>query len=190
MKTVSKRDLGRHAFATLRKEAGNVFDRAGFEGAPILIAGENFGCGSSREHAVWALHDFGIRAVIAPSFAEIFSRNAFKNGIIAVELAPPDVARLLLLAETLPLDVNLLSMSVEAGSERFPFEMDEFQRQCLLLGHDEISHTLMSLDAIEDYERSSDRGDSPRLASLLRHARPPQPRPKRMGRGRDLSRGT
>ena len=95
LKTIKRTGLGRHAFETLRAQPGNVFDDPAFAGAPILIAGDNFGCGSSREHAAWALADLGVRAVIAPSFSDIFSGNAFKNGIVTVSLPHEAVDRLL-----------------------------------------------------------------------------------------------
>ena len=86
LKTIRRAGLGRHAFEALRAQPGNPFDDPAYAGAPILIAGANFGCGSSREHAAWALADMGIRAVIAPTFADIFASNAFKNGIATVAL--------------------------------------------------------------------------------------------------------
>ena len=95
LKTVSRTGLRKVAFPAIRKEADNVFDTPRNKGAPILIAGDNFGCGSSREHAPWALADMGIRAVIAPSFADIFSGNAFKNGILLVQLPQEAVDRLM-----------------------------------------------------------------------------------------------
>src|SRR6478736_8951757 len=84
LKTTTREGLGRGAFETVRAQPGNIFDDPRYAGSPILIAGDNFGCGSSREHAAWALADMGIAAVIAPSFSDIFSGNAFKNGIVAV----------------------------------------------------------------------------------------------------------
>ena len=86
LKTISRTGLGKGAFEALRKEPDNLFDSAPYAGSPILIAGDNFGCGSSREHAAWALADMGITAVIAPSFSDIFSGNAFKNGLLTVVL--------------------------------------------------------------------------------------------------------
>ena len=84
LKTISRSGLGAGAFEGLRQDPDNVFDNPEYRGAPILIAGDNFGCGSSREHAAWALIDMGVKAVIAPSFSDIFSGNAFKNGILTV----------------------------------------------------------------------------------------------------------
>jgi 3-isopropylmalate/(R)-2-methylmalate dehydratase small subunit len=153
LKTIRRAGLGRHAFETLRAVPGNVFDNPRFAGAPILIAGDNFGCGSSREHAAWALADLGVRAVIAPSYSDIFSGNAFKNGIAAVVLPQAAVDRLLELALEHPLCVDLETMTVTAPTqERFAFEMDAFRRDCLMGGLDEIALTLASAAAIRDYE--------------------------------------
>ena len=153
LKTVARAGLGRHAFEALRKEPGNPFDDPAFSGAPILIAGDNFGCGSSREHAAWALADMGIRAVIAPSFSDIFSGNAFKNGIVAVELPQAAIDRLLAVARDHPLDVDLDSMTVTSPlQDRFPFALQPFRRRCLMEGLDEIALTLASAAAISAYE--------------------------------------
>jgi 3-isopropylmalate/(R)-2-methylmalate dehydratase small subunit len=153
LKTVRRAGLGRFAFEGLRAQPGNVFDDPAFAGAPILIAGDNFGCGSSREHAAWALADMGISAVIAPSFADIFASNAFKNGIAAVALTPAAVDRLLVLAPDHPISVDLETMQVSAPTgESFGFDMDPFRRECLLAGRDEIALTLASEAAIGAYE--------------------------------------
>lgn len=153
LKTIVRAGLGRHAFETIRAEPDNVFDDPRYVGAPILIAGDNFGCGSSREHAAWALADLGIRAVIAPSFSDIFSGNAFKNGIVTVALAQAAVDRLLAAAADWPITVDLDSMSVTTPlQDRFAFELDPFRRQCLLGGLDEIALTLASEAAIRSYE--------------------------------------
>ncbi|MEO6359632.1 MAG: 3-isopropylmalate dehydratase small subunit [Sphingomicrobium sp.] len=153
LKTIVRAGLGRHAFETIRAEPGNVFDDPQYAGAPILIAGDNFGCGSSREHAAWALADLGIRAVIAPSFSDIFSGNAFKNGIVTVELPQEAVDRLLGLATEWPITVDLDTMSVTTPlQDRFAFDLDPFRRECLLGGLDEIALTLASEAAISAYE--------------------------------------
>jgi 3-isopropylmalate dehydratase/3-isopropylmalate/(R)-2-methylmalate dehydratase small subunit len=99
LKTISRNGLGRGAFEVLRKDPGNVFDDPAYAGSPILIAGDNFGCGSSREHAAWALADMGIKVVIAPSFSDIFSGNAFKNGILTVVLPQKAIDRLMEVAQ-------------------------------------------------------------------------------------------
>ncbi len=153
LKTITRAGLGRHAFETIRREAGNVFDSPAYAGAPILIAGDNFGCGSSREHAAWALADLGIAAVIAPSFSDIFAGNAFKNGIVAVVLAQAQVARLLEVARAHPVRVDLESMTVTTPlGDAFAFDLDPFRRDCLMHGRDEIALTLQSEPAIRAYE--------------------------------------
>ena len=155
LKTVSRIGLGRFAFAPLRRSPGSLFDDPAWIGAPILIAGDNFGCGSSREHAVWALADMGIEAVIAPSFSDIFASNAFKNGLLCVVLKQDAVDALLDLAQRHELGIDLETMTVAAGNECWPFELDPFRRQCLIEGLDEIGLTLAHEAAIAGYEARS-----------------------------------
>jgi 3-isopropylmalate/(R)-2-methylmalate dehydratase small subunit len=153
LKTITREGLGKGAFETLRAEPGNVFDDPDYAGGPILIAGDNFGCGSSREHAAWALADLGIAAVIAPSFSDIFSGNAFKNGILTVALPQDAVDRLLEVARTHPITVDLDSQTVTTPfQDRFAFAIDPFRKHCLTRGLDEIALTLESASAIERYE--------------------------------------
>lgn len=153
LKTITREGLGKGAFETIRAEPGNLFDDQRFAGAPILIAGDNFGCGSSREHAAWALLDLGIRAVIAPSFSDIFAGNAFKNGIITVELPQTEIDRLLAVAETDPIRVDLAAETVTTPfQDRFTFEIDPFRKRCLLEGLDEVGLTLARETEIAAYE--------------------------------------
>lgn len=153
LKTITREGLGKGAFETVRAQAGNIFDDPRYAGSPILIAGDNFGCGSSREHAAWALADMGIKAVIAPSFSDIFSGNAFKNGIVAVVLPQEAIDRLIEVAKTDTVTVDLETMTVTtAFQDRFVFEMDSFRRQCLMQGLDEIGLTLARDTAISNYE--------------------------------------
>jgi len=153
LKTVSRQGLGRGAFESLRAEPGNLFGRPEFAAAPILIAGANFGCGSSREHAAWALIDMGIRAVIAPRFSDIFAGNAFKNGIVAVELPQPAIDRLLEVAAEHPIAVDLDAQTVTTPfQDRFVFEIDPFRKRCLAEGLDEIALTLAREPAIGEHE--------------------------------------
>jgi 3-isopropylmalate/(R)-2-methylmalate dehydratase small subunit len=153
LKTIARAGLGRGAFETVRAEPGNVFDDPAFAGAPILIAGENFGCGSSREHAAWALGDLGIKAVIAPSFSDIFSGNAFKNGILTVELPRAAVDRLLEVARTDPVSIDLEAQTVTTPfQDRFAFDIDPFRKHCLLNGLDEVGLTLAMEERISAYE--------------------------------------
>jgi 3-isopropylmalate/(R)-2-methylmalate dehydratase small subunit len=153
LKTISREGLAKGAFETVRAEDGNIFDDPEYAGSPILIAGDNFGCGSSREHAAWALDDMGVQAIIAPSFSDIFSGNAFKNGLLAIALPQEAVDRLLEVAKTDPISIDLETQTVTTPfQDRFPFEMDPFRRQCLLDGTDEIDLTLQSGDAIAQHE--------------------------------------
>src|SRR5690606_2713482 len=112
LKTLTRAGRGRHAPEAVRAAPGTASEDPAFAGAPILIAGDNFGCGSSREHAVWALADMGVKAVIAPSFSDIFAGNAFKNGIVTVALDQAAVDRLLALAREHELTVDLATMTV------------------------------------------------------------------------------
>ena len=153
LKAITRAGLGRHAFEVLRADPANPFDDPRFAGSPILVAGANFGCGSSREHAAWALADLGIQAVVAPSFSDIFSANAYKNAIVAVVLAPDEVERLMLRAragETVRVDLE--TMTVSAGNAQFAFTLDPFRRECLMQGLDEIALTLASESAIAAFE--------------------------------------
>lgn len=155
LKTISREGLGRGAFETLRADPANLFDRPEFAGAPILIAGDNFGCGSSREHAAWALGDLGICVVIAPSFSDIFSGNAVKNGILPVVLPQAAIDRLLEVAASDPIHVDLDSQTVTTRfQDRFSFAIDPFRKMCLLNGLDEISLTEKSDAAITAYEHA------------------------------------
>ncbi|HWW63618.1 MAG TPA: 3-isopropylmalate dehydratase small subunit [Sphingomonadaceae bacterium] len=153
LKTITRKGLGVGAFETIRAEPGNVFDDPAYVGAPIIIAGDNFGCGSSREHAAWALNDMGVKAVIAPSFSDIFSGNAFKNGIVTVVLPQAAVDRLLEVAKTDPITIDLETKTVTTPfQDRFSFEMDPFRRDCLMQGLDEIGLTLARDAAISRFE--------------------------------------
>lgn len=153
LKTISREGLGKGAFESVRAEPGNIFDDPEYAGSPILIAGENFGCGSSREHAAWALKDMGITAVIAPSYSDIFSGNAFKNGIVAVVLPQEAIDRLVEVAKTDPVTIDLETMTVTTPfQDRFTFEMDPFRRDCLMQGLDEVGLTLAKDTAISKYE--------------------------------------
>ncbi len=153
LKTISRTGLGRGAFETVRAVPGNVFDDPRYAGAPIIVAGDNFGCGSSREHAAWALVDMGVQAVIAPSFSDIFSGNAVKNGIVPVVLPQEAIDRLVAVAQDQPITVDLETMTVTTSyQDRFPFTLDPFRRRCLMEGLDEIGLTLAQDTAISNYE--------------------------------------
>ena len=158
LKTITRHGLGKGAFEVLRAEPGNVFDDPEYAGAPILIAGDNFGCGSSREHAAWALLDIGITAVIAPSFSDIFSSNAFKNGILAVVLPQEQIDRLMEVARTDPIAIDLDAQTVTTPfQDRFTFAIDPFRKQCLREGLDEVAMTLAQDAQISAYEQRAAR---------------------------------
>jgi 3-isopropylmalate/(R)-2-methylmalate dehydratase small subunit len=153
LKTISRAGLGRGAFESIRSDPNNIFDNPNFAGAPILIAGDNFGCGSSREHAAWALLDMGITAVIAPSFSDIFSSNAFKNGMLTVVLPQAAIDRLMAVAATDAIDIDLEAQTVTTRfQDRFTFEIDGFRKQALLQGLDEVGLTLAMDQHISRYE--------------------------------------
>jgi 3-isopropylmalate/(R)-2-methylmalate dehydratase small subunit len=162
LKTVERSGLGRALFHELRTRpdgseiADFVLNRPAYRNASILIAGANFGCGSSREHAPWALLDFGIRCVIAPSFADIFYNNCFKNGILPIALPQDAIDKLLDDAER---GANaIISVDLEKQEIRGPdggcikFDVDPFRRQCLLNGWDDIGRTLRNEQEIADFE--------------------------------------
>jgi 3-isopropylmalate/(R)-2-methylmalate dehydratase small subunit len=131
-----------------------VLNQTCYQGASVLIARENFGCGSSREHAVWALTDYGIRAIIAPSYADIFFNNSFKNGLLPVVLAENSIDTLFKeITEGYELTINLEQQNVITPSgEAFVFEVDAFKKHCLLNGLDDIGLTLQHADDIRAYE--------------------------------------
>ena len=153
LKTISRTGLGKGAFEALRKDPDNLFDGPEYSGSPILIAGDNFGCGSSREHAAWALLDLGVKAVIAPSFSDIFSGNAFKNGILTVVLPQEAIDRLMEVAKTDAIHIDLEAQTVTTPfQDRFAFEIDAFRKNCLLNGLDEVGLTMAMDTKISTYE--------------------------------------
>jgi 3-isopropylmalate/(R)-2-methylmalate dehydratase small subunit len=156
LKTISREGLGKGAFESVRADPANIFDA--HPGAPILIAGDNFGCGSSREHAAWAMADMGLRAVIAPSFSDIFSGNAYKNGLLAVVLPQPVIDRLMVVAgEGLAVTIDLEHQVVTTPyQDRFAFDIDPFRKLCLIEGLDEIGLTLAQDAAIGSFESARD----------------------------------
>ncbi len=133
-----------------------VLNQPRYSGASVLLARRNFGCGSSREHAPWALTDFGFRVVIAPSFADIFYNNSFKNGLLLITLDEDTVDRLFKEAEAVEgyrLDIDLEAQAVITPSgESIPFEVDSFRKHCLMEGLDDIGLTLKDQDAIDSFE--------------------------------------
>lgn len=156
LRTIKRTGLGKNLFNDMRYDENGkeipdfVLNKPAYRNAQILVAGENFGCGSSREHAPWALLDFGIRCVIAPSFADIFYNNCFKNGILPVALPQAQIDELMKRAEAgQQITIDLAAQKVES----FPFEIDGFRKHCLLNGLDDIGLTLEKEDAIAAYEK-------------------------------------
>jgi 3-isopropylmalate/(R)-2-methylmalate dehydratase small subunit len=163
LKTIKRTGLGAALFETLRyQEDGSehphfVLNKPPHRDAVILIVGENFGCGSSREHAPWALLDFGIRCVIAPSFADIFFNNCFKNGILPIVLPKEQVEILSREASeakdpTFTIDLETQEIHRPIGNEVFRFEVDPFARHCLLNGLDDVGLTMKKVKRIDDFE--------------------------------------
>jgi 3-isopropylmalate/(R)-2-methylmalate dehydratase small subunit len=162
LKTIERTGLGKglfyeHRFDEQDREIEDfVLNRPAYRESKILVTGKNFGCGSSREHAPWALLDFGIRCIIAPSFADIFHNNCFKNGILPIILPQEDMDKLMDDAERganamLTVDLEAQTIAGPDGGSIF-FEIDPFNKQCLLEGHDDISLTLKRKDKIADFE--------------------------------------
>ncbi|WP_440892911.1 3-isopropylmalate dehydratase small subunit [Aeromonas dhakensis] len=163
LQKVNRIGFGKHLFHDWRflDDAGEqpnpefVLNQPQFAGASILLTRENFGCGSSREHAPWALADYGFKTIIAPSFADIFYGNAINNGMVPVRLKEEEVDALFQLVAAQPgieIEVDLEANQVRAGSLTFGFEIDEFRRYCLLNGLDAIGLTLQHEAAISDFE--------------------------------------
>ena len=163
LQKVSKLGFGKHLFHDWRflDDAGEqpnpefVLNAPRYAGASILLARENFGNGSSREHAPWALADYGLRAIIAPSFADIFYGNSLNNGLLVVRLKADEVDALFKLVEAnegQTITVDLENQQVRAGDLCFAFEIDEFRRYCIMNGLDNIGLTLQHGDAIDAYE--------------------------------------
>ncbi len=162
LKTIQRAGLGKHLFDEMRFDRdGNevedfVLNKPAYRDAQILVAGDNFGCGSSREHAPWALLDFGIRCVISTSFADIFYNNCFKNGILPIKVSKEDLDKLMDDAErganaTLTVDLGNQKIFGPDGGE-VSFEMDAFKKQCLLNGLDDIGLTMKNKDKIKNFE--------------------------------------
>lgn len=163
LKTLTRTGLGKSLFDAMRydPESGEenpdfVLNKQAYRNAEILVAGENFGCGSSREHAPWALLDFGIRCVIAPSFADIFFNNSFKNGILLITLPQEEIDKLMQDAENganarLTVDLQDQEITRPDGS-KVSFEVDPFKKHCLLNGLDDIGLTMQKVEKIDKFE--------------------------------------
>jgi 3-isopropylmalate/(R)-2-methylmalate dehydratase small subunit len=174
LKTIARTGLGKNLFDEMRYDAEGreipefVLNRPAYRQAKILVAGENFGCGSSREHAPWALLDFGIRCVIAPSFADIFYNNCFKNGILPIALPQEEVDKLMDDAErgaNAVVTVDLVNQVIRGpDGGQIAFEVDAHRKHCLLNGLDDIGLTLEKAEAIDGFEARM-RAQAPWLAA-------------------------
>jgi len=165
LKTIERTGLGKGLFAEMRfKDDGSenpdfVLNKPAYRNAKIIVAGDNFGCGSSREHAPWALLDYGIRCVISTSFADIFYNNCFKNGILPIKVSPEDLEKLFDDAErganaTLTVDLEKQEIRGPDGG-RVRFDIDPFRKHCLLNGLDDIGITMVKADKITDHEKKA-----------------------------------
>ena len=165
LKTIKRTGLGAGLFSEMRfKDDGTpnpdfVLNKPAYQKAQILVAGDNFGCGSSREHAPWALLDFGIRCVISTDFADIFYNNCFKNGILPIRVSPEDLPKLMDDAKrganaTMTIDLPAQEIRGPDGGV-VKFEIDPFRKHCLLEGLDDIGLTLVEAPAIQSYEQKA-----------------------------------
>jgi len=159
LKLVQKSGFGKFLFFNWRfdeqenKKPDFILNDPKYENSQILVAGDNFGCGSSREHAVWALLDYGFAVIIAPSFADIFFSNCFKNGVLPISLDQKIVEKLL--EETGMLEVDLENQIIKTPSSEISFEIDSYQKKILLEGLDDIAITFQYEDKISDFEKQS-----------------------------------
>lgn len=161
LKRIERTGFGQYVFYHWRFDtAGNpieefVLNQPQYKGSSILVAHDNFGCGSSREHAPWAILDYGFNVIIAPSYADIFHNNCFKNGILPIELSIQEVEEILAISEQIATEatVSLEKQTVSIGTKVYPFDIDPYYKQMLLNGWDEISLTIQYDDEIKQYEQ-------------------------------------
>ena len=159
LKTIKRTGLGKNLFFEMRyddqgKEVNDfILNQNPFNNSKILITGKNFGCGSSREHAPWALLDFGITCVISSSYADIFHNNCFKNGILPITITDEEIKEISDYSKRKEeISINLLDQKIIFGNKEIKFEIDEFKKKCLIEGLDDIALSLEKLDKITDYE--------------------------------------
>jgi len=161
LKITNKNGLGQHLFSDWRF-LGSGEDNPDFilnqhvtKHSKVLVAGDNFGCGSSREHAPWALLDFGIQAVISSSIADIFSNNSIKNGLLPIQVSK-EQHQFLLSKNAKPIEIDLVNQLINCEGEEFQFDIESFARHCLLNGMDQLDFLMDHLLKIEDYEKNKD----------------------------------
>jgi 3-isopropylmalate/(R)-2-methylmalate dehydratase small subunit len=167
LKTIKRTGLGKSLFFEMRyKENGKkieefVLNKEPYKNSSILIAGKNFGCGSSREHAPWALLDFGIKCIISPSFADIFYNNCFKNGMLPIVLDEKKIEEIIEYSKRKEsVEINLTEQEIIFGNKRIRFDIDSFKKNCLLNGLDDIAMTLEKSEKISYYENKIKKNKS------------------------------
>ena len=160
LKTIKRTGLGKHLFFTMRyDESGNInndfiLNKSPFNQSKILITGKNFGCGSSREHAPWALLDFGITCVISSSYADIFYNNCFKNGILPIKISEDEIKEISeYFNREEEISINLPEQKIIFGNKEINFDIDQFKKKCLLVGLDDIALSLEKSDKIINFEK-------------------------------------
>ena len=170
LKTIKRTGLGKSLFFEMRYDDNGkkieefVLNKRPYNNSPILIVGKNFGCGSSREHAPWALLDFGIKCVISPSFADIFYNNCFKNGMLPIILEQQKIEELAQYYERKEsIEINLSEQQIIFGNKRIEFKIDPFKKKCLLNGLDDIALSLENVKKISSYENEIKK-DKPWIA--------------------------
>ena len=167
LKTIKRTGLGKSLFYEMRydetgkKIQGFVLNQEPYNNSPILLVGKNFGCGSSREHAPWALLDFGIKCVIGQSFADIFYNNCFKNGMLPIILDEKKIEKLIQYSKRKEnIEINLTEQQIMFGNKRIKFEIDPFKKKCLLNGLDDIALSLEQSEKISSYEKKLKKNKS------------------------------
>lgn len=152
--STSQRGYGEHAFARLKANPDFVLNQDQYQQAPILITGSNFGCGSSREHAVWAIQELGIQAIIAPSFADIFTNNAKKNGLLLIQQSDDVVSQLIQQATSneVNIAINIQAQTIQSNNMTLTFDIDDFFKHCLLNGLDEMDYLMSNIEDIKAFK--------------------------------------
>ena len=160
LKTIKRTGLGKSLFYEMRYDENGktikdfILNKEPYNGSKILLAGKNFGCGSSREHAPWALSDFGIKCIISSSFADIFYNNCFKNGILPIKIKEEKILELSDYSKRKELiEVNLPKQEIYYGNKKIKFELDEFKKKCLIEGLDDIDLSMKKIKQIDNYEK-------------------------------------
>ena len=163
LKTIKRTGLGKSLFYEMRYDENGktikdfILNKEPYNGSKILLAGKNFGCGSSREHAPWALSDFGIKCIISSSFADIFYNNCFKNGILPIKINEEQILELSNYSKRMEeIEINLEEQKIFFGNKALKFEIDEFKKKCLIEGLDDIDLSMKKIKQIDNFEKEID----------------------------------